>query len=804
MQSKYIPFLFLIHCVLLLPHEGSLDSDYNVYSVPHVTMQLNNYNAQPPSNCYFSAHVNEIPDYSYKLPANYSVLEQASPLLRDFFITTVSPLMYDAMIKNHCAAIPGYTFPDGLRHCIHQLSQFSCTDAALIASIAKRLETYCTFTEGILFSGKDHSFCDAISYKDQVQLVRAYADFLKEFYTQSAPYIFYQQSQENALMQHAMSSINWNYYNGNDLKSSSKKIEQRRAASLHGSLGAVCKALHEGDIEKAYIVGREPVKTVVYGKLFGKTEQTTSVFEWYPLLYEHVEQVYSANKAQIEQERLIKQNIAQKGAAFVHAECSNGIKVKALIPGFDILQQRNDAAISQVNNPEFLKKIHTVLAEQADYIDVQHLTSDQKGILLDGGYLQHHIVDEAITVVDVVISNDLVENVQDAVLDLANVSLMFNKDGDVVAATRTLDACWALIDYAQDVARYTYSIASTHLPLVAKGACDGVCESLHGVVHTVCHPVEAAKDAAQSMVVAGYYLGKAFYKAGEYESMIDCIETEPHNAQGMLQKLADEPLVLLAAYEYAKKNVSTEDVARVGTKTVLDMMLLHGVTKAVSAIAQESWVEFISCMRKGEQSSDIALTAENISVQCGEEIASVMESMQKMCGGITNEKVVSEINSTKIWSNSQSFTALNKKIEELKLIIQDSPINSLIGADSSINKISIIEKEASTFYEAMRCANFDVEKIAANTGISKKTIQQVKNHIFKDNHLLGDKIAKFDPDPDMANAWKRLIEGNFVQVDLKLLQHEYAELLIMQGDIISYDIAHSLVNKVYDWQSSLL
>ena len=89
-------------------------------------------------------------------------------------------------------------------------------------------------------------------------------------------------------------------------------------------------------------------------------------------------------------------------------------------------------------------------------------------------------------------------------------------------------------------------------------------------------------------------------------------------------------------------------------------------------------------------------------------------------------------------------------------------------------------------------------------GISQKTIQQIKDHLFKENHLLGNKITKFDPDPDIANAWKRLVDGKFFRADLKLLQHEYAELLIMQGDLISYDIAHPLANSTYNWQSSLL
>jgi len=54
----------------------------------------------------------------------------------------------------------------------------------------------------------------------------------------------------------------------------------------------------------------------------------------------------------------------------------------------------------------------------------------------------------------------------------------------------------------------------------------------------------------------------------------------------------------------------------------------------------------------------------------------------------------------------------------------------------------------------------------------------------------------------MAAAWKRLMDGNFVYSDLVLLQHEYAESFAMQGDKIPYDIAHEIVNKVYNWAKS--
>jgi hypothetical protein len=40
---------------------------------------------------------------------------------------------------------------------------------------------------------------------------------------------------------------------------------------------------------------------------------------------------------------------------------------------------------------------------------------------------------------------------------------------------------------------------------------------------------------------------------------------------------------------------------------------------------------------------------------------------------------------------------------------------------------------------------------------------------------LDDGIRKFDPDPDIAIAWKRMENGSFNQNDIDLLNHELFE-----------------------------
>lgn len=669
LKSNFFLYVILLQCSSLFSYEFSC-GNHDKNNIPHAEIHVNNhYDTSPKNNWHFSAHVSEVSNYSDMQPANYSVLFcQGSPELQSYFHNKITPLIYFTTIQNHCCAVPGYVFPDDLRSRVNELSQFSNTDGACILHLVDRLKSYCTRIEDIVFSGKNHAFCETLSHVDQVKLVKIYADFLKEFYAGNAPYIFYGQSQASSLMQQVMPTINWQYFDNSNAKSKSKVLAQRRAASVNGNLGVVYKALHEGNIEKAYNIGQEQVQVGI-----GKKAERISVFEKYPALYQQVKQAYDAHQAKIEsysakatkdkQEKEIQQK-----AAVVQAECSEHALVKR---HFDALQKRYDAATRNSFNPQFSQKIHNITLSQATCFDKEHLTPDQKGILLEGGHLQHHLVDEAITVVDVLSSGDLVESMHDAVLDLANASLSLNKDGDVIMAARTLDACWALIDFAHDAAQYTYLTLSTHVPLLAKGACDGVCESLHGAVHAVCHPVETAQDVAKSFVVAGYCLGKVAYAGCVLNDACDVLESDPKRYEQIIQQYAIDPDVLVAVYEHAKEHISTEDVARVGTKVAVDMMLLHGVTKVVSAIAAESLPTFLSCMRKGGESAEVALTAEGIPVRCAEEVASLMNSMEKASGGI---EVAAEafVNSRNLVDDivSSFMSEIKAEVETLKQIFE--------------------------------------------------------------------------------------------------------------------------------------
>lgn len=164
-------------------------------------------------------------------------------------------------------------------------------------------------------------------------------------------------------------------------------------------------------------------------------------------------------------------------------------------------------------------------------------------------------------------------------------------------------------------------------------------------------------------------------------------------------------------------------------------------------------------------------------------------------------------------SKNEMLSLLDQS-EDLKLL--DQIVNNLKQsissekpgeADKRITSPTLYLKEiakAQTLYESIRNSNTDIQKISQNTTIPLELVEAIKKHVFFEDHILRNGIIKkFDTDIDIADAWERLLNGNFTQSDLLFLQHEFAESLIMQGKIINYDIAHQFVDIRYNWRNCL-
>jgi len=97
-------------------------------------------------------------------------------------------------------------------------------------------------------------------------------------------------------------------------------------------------------------------------------------------------------------------------------------------------------------------------------------------------------------------------------------------------------------------------------------------------------------------------------------------------------------------------------------------------------------------------------------------------------------------------------------------------------------------------YEAIRNAAGDVEAIAQNTGWAASRIARIKEHIFFRTHQLRDGVvARFDADPEIAAAWRRLQSGAHTEGDIQLLRHEIFEAKFEGIFKTSYETAHKAV-----------
>ncbi len=93
----------------------------------------------------------------------------------------------------------------------------------------------------------------------------------------------------------------------------------------------------------------------------------------------------------------------------------------------------------------------------------------------------------------------------------------------------------------------------------------------------------------------------------------------------------------------------------------------------------------------------------------------------------------------------------------------------------------------------------DTNTISKNTGIAVEDIIEIKRHIFFDKHQKYDGYGLLDPDYDMAVAWERLYNGNFLPRDITLLNHELLESKYEKMYNVTIAEAHSMAEKEYDW-----
>jgi len=117
------------------------------------------------------------------------------------------------------------------------------------------------------------------------------------------------------------------------------------------------------------------------------------------------------------------------------------------------------------------------------------------------------------------------------------------------------------------------------------------------------------------------------------------------------------------------------------------------------------------------------------------------------------------------------------------------------------------ERHAKVFYDEVRNRKpmADANLIAKNTRWDVDKIEEIRQHVFVKSHNRDGGMKPFDPDYWQSQVWHRLTDGkNIRDTDLLFLNHESLELTIMKEKGYSYERAHEIASKTYDWWSAVV
>lgn len=138
-------------------------------------------------------------------------------------------------------------------------------------------------------------------------------------------------------------------------------------------------------------------------------------------------------------------------------------------------------------------------------------------------------------------------------------------------------------------------------------------------------------------------------------------------------------------------------------------------------------------------------------------------------------------------------------------IIKSGAINGAL-TDKNDPLYTRRDAHANRYYESMRNSRKSniIDHIANNTGISKKSINKIYEHVFINEYELSGGKRRFDPDYYMAESFRRLREGKNIQKhDLIMLKHERLEYELMKKLHLKYDEAHKITERKYNYQKAL-
>jgi hypothetical protein len=154
--------------------------------------------------------------------------------------------------------------------------------------------------------------------------------------------------------------------------------------------------------------------------------------------------------------------------------------------------------------------------------------------------------------------------------------------------------------------------------------------------------------------------------------------------------------------------------------------------------------------------------------------------------------------------NDKEYNDTLGHLEQLKKESPDQKINDRAPRDCDFKQFEKLEKECLDQYEQIRIDEVGINKVMENLKINKEVVQRVKDHVFNNTHKLRDGIGKFDPDINIADAWRRIVDNKFTKTDIEWFLHEFAEAKVEQYFPEStYREIHDYIDTLHNWYSLL-
>ena len=116
------------------------------------------------------------------------------------------------------------------------------------------------------------------------------------------------------------------------------------------------------------------------------------------------------------------------------------------------------------------------------------------------------------------------------------------------------------------------------------------------------------------------------------------------------------------------------------------------------------------------------------------------------------------------------------------------------------------DAHAERYYESIRNSNKKdiVEAVSQNSGIGAEYVSKMYDHLFVNEYDLDKGHTRFDSDYYIAESMQRLREGKNIQNhDMTLVYHEAMEYDLMNNDGLSYEKAHEIANRSFNYQRDL-